>query len=771
MATVWHAHDLRHDRPVALKVLHAELASILGPDRFLREIRLAARLQHPHILTVLDSGDAGGRLWYTMPYVEGETLRGRLERERQLPIADALRISREVADALDYAHHQGVIHRDIKPENILIGGGHALVADFGIARQAGGRVGGTEERLTETGLSLGTPHYMSPEQAAGDRDLDARSDIYSLGCVLYEMLAGEPPYIGATQQAVLAKRLTEPVPRVSTLREVPVGVEQAVTRALARSPADRFATAADFAAALGDTGAALVTPTAVTPTAVSPATARRSRLTLPLTAAGVALLIAAAVFAWRSRAAPAREAPPASAAVLPFTNLSAEKDQEYFSDGLTEELITALSQVPGLKVAPRSSSFQFKGREPDVREVGRALDVGTVLEGSVRRSGARLRVSAQLVSVKEGYQLWAESYDRDLADVFAVQEDIARAIVAALRVRLAPDRERVVASPTSDLQAYDLYLKGRFAWNQRTETSLPQAAKYFEQAVARDSTMARGYAGLADAELLLPIYTAAKPETEWPKAKAAALRALTLDSNLAEAQTSLAYGTLLYEWNWQAAEASFRQAITLDSAYATAHHWYADFLAGRGRLDESLREMRRAHELDPLSRIIETELAWVLYIMGRTDDAKAEIDRVLALDPGFAHAYFVRGLIELKAGQPAEAVASFRRNIDIGGYYAYTVGALCTALAKSGDRAAAERELAAMLARRKTQYFPPFGLAVAYTGVGDKSQAIAWLERGIAERDILMPENFFDRLFDPLVGDPRFAEVERRMGLTPRSRK
>jgi TolB-like protein/Tfp pilus assembly protein PilF len=480
------------------------------------------------------------------------------------------------------------------------------------------------------------------------------------------------------------------------------------------------------------------------------------------------VLVATTVFAVRDRASPAREAPPASAAVLPFSNLSADKDQEYFSDGLTEELITALSQVPGLKVAPRSSSFQFKGRDPDVKDVGRALDVGTVLEGSVRRSGARLRVTAQLVSVKEGYQLWAESYDRDLADVFAVQEDIARAIVSALRVQLAPDRPNVVASPTRDLEAYDLYLKGRFAWNQRTEVSLPQAAKYFEQAVARDSLMARGYAGLADAELLLPLYTQAKPEAQWPKAKAAALRALALDSTLAEAHTSLAYGTLLYDWHWSSAEASFRRAIANDSTYATAHHWYADFLAGRGRLDESLREMRRAHELDPLSRVIETELAWVQYLMHRPDEAKAEIDKVLALDAGFAHGYFVRGLIELQMGKPLEAVASFRRNLEIGGFYTYTASALCYALAKSGDRAGAERELASILDRRKTQYVPPFGIAMAYTGMGDKPQAIAWLERGIAERDILMPENFFDPLFDPLVGDPGFAEIERRLGLTPR---
>ena len=759
MATVYLAQDLRHDRPVALKVLHAELAQSLGPDRFLREIRLSARLQHPHILPVLDSGEAAGQLWFAMPFVDGGTLRQRLVRETQLPIDDAVRLTREVADALDYAHQQGVIHRDIKPENVLLGRGHALVADFGIARALAAKGDAGSERLTETGVTIGTPHYMSPEQASGERNLDARTDIYSLGCVLYEMLAGEPPFTGPTQQAILAKRLREPAPRVSTVREVYPSLEQALTRALARTPADRFATASQFASALDAAPATVLTTSASTG---SGRVTKTVALLLVLVAAFVGGFLA---FHHRNLGAPT-DPPPASAAVLPFTNLSADKDQEYFSDGLTEELITALSQVQGLRVAARTSSFQFKGRDPDIRDVGRKLDVGTVLEGSVRKSGNRLRVSAQLVSVKDGYQLWADSYDRDLADVFAVQEEIARAIVSALRVRLASGRDSVIAAPaTRDVAAYDLYLKGRFAWNQRTEASLPQAAQFFEQAVARDSTMARAYAGLADADILLPLYTNAAPAAMWPKAKAAALKALSLDSTLAEAHTSLAYGTLLYDWDWTAAEASFRRAIAADSTYPTAHHWYADYLAGRGRLEETLREMRRAHELDPLSRIISAELAWTYYIMHRTDDAQAEIRRTLALDPNFAHAYFVLGLTQIQQGRNKDAILSLRRNLEIGGYYPYSAGALCYALAASGDRVGAQKALQEMLDRSKTEYVPPFGLAIAYTGLGDKAKAILWLNRGVDEHDILMPENFFDPLFAPLKSDPRFADVERRMGL------
>jgi TolB-like protein/tetratricopeptide (TPR) repeat protein len=663
-----------------------------------------------------------------------------------------------VADALDYAHQQGVIHRDIKPENVLIGRGHALVADFGIARALAASDAAGAERLTETGVTVGTPHYMSPEQAAGERELDARTDIYSLGCVLYEMLAGEPPFTGPNQQAVLAKRLSEPVPHVGALRDVSPTLEQAVTRALARSPADRFATAAEFAAALHSSPSTTIS---------APGSTRSRRAVLAVMLGLVLAAMLGRGFFAIHRLLGARTAPPASAAVLPFTNLSADKDQEYFSDGLTEELITALSQVQGLRVAARTSSFQFKGREPDIHEVGRKLDVGTVLEGSVRKSGNRLRVSAQLVSVKDGYQLWASSYDRDLADVFAVQEEIARAIVSALRVRLTPGHDSVLAAPpTRDLAAYDLYLKGRFAWNQRTGTSLPQAARYFEQAVARDSTMARAYAGLADTDILLPSYAGASPAELWPKAKAAALRAIALDSTLADAHTSLAYGTFAYEWNWAEAEASFRRAIAADSTYPTAHHWYADYLAGRGRLDEAQREMQRAHELDPLSRIIGAELGWTYYLLHRNEEAQAEIRKVLALDPNFAHGYFILGLSQLAQRQFPEAIASFRRNLELdGGFHALGAASLCYALAASDDRAGAMKILQKLQKSAKREYVPAFTLAIAYAGLGDKTKAIAELNRGIDEHDILMPENFFDPQLDPLRSDPRFAEVERRMGL------
>ena len=765
MASVFLARDLKHDRPVALKVLHPHLAQVLGPDRFLREIRLCARLQHPHILSVHDSGDADGQLWFTMPYVEGETLRGRLVREGQLPVSDALRLTREVADALHYAHQHGVIHRDIKPENILLSGGHALLADFGIARALTPE---TDDRLTESGISLGTPRYMSPEQAMAERDVDARTDIYSLGCVLYEMLTGEPPFTGPTAQAVLAKRLSEPVPHVRTGRDVPLPVERAVTRALARSPADRFATAAEFAGALAPDR--LEEPSAGPDTLAAPSP--RRRVAGPAVASLALLLLLAlggyGALRWvRGRRAP----PPASAAVLPFLDLSPAKDQEYFSDGLTEELITTLSQVPGLRVAARTSSFQFKGQNPDVHDVGRKLDVGTVLEGSVRRSGNRLRVSAQLISVKDGYQLWSDSYDRDLADIFTVQEDVARAIVAALRVHLAPARDSALAvRPTRDLQAYDLYLKGLFAWNRRTGPALTDAVRYLEQAVARDSAFSRAWAALADAYILVVPYAGGSPADSWrtwEKARAAAGKALTLDSTSADAYTSLAYGSMIYAWDWKAAEENFQRAIAANPNYATGHHWYGDFLAGRGRLAESLAEMGRAHQLDPLSLQIGSEWGWVSYLMRRNDEAEARMRQVLALDPNYAQAHWRLGLVQIQQRRYPEAIASLKRAIDLGVFYPLAAAALATADAKAGDRAAATAILNDLRRRSATELVPPVHIAIVYAALADTTRAFEWLNRGIDEKDIYIPENFFDPILDPLRSDPRFAQVLTRMGLEP----
>ncbi len=443
MATVYLARDLKHGRLVAIKVLRPEIAAALGPERFLREIEVAARLTHPHILPLHDSGAAQGSLYYVMPYIEGESLRDRLEREGQLPLEDALRITREVASALGYAHDHDVVHRDIKPENILLSGGEAVVADFGIARAITVAAGG---KLTATGIAIGTPGYMSPEQAMGSERVDGRSDLYALACVLYEMLAGEPPFTGPSAESVARQHVAAPAPHVSVMRPaIPPAIEEAIVRALAKTPADRFATAAEFVEALAAPAQRMRDPGR-----------RTSRLAV---GAGLAATLVAAATGLFILSRPHRTPALAggtgqSIAVLPFVNVSGAPQEEYLSDGISEELINALSKLPQLQVVARPSSFAFKGKNEDVRQIGHALQVATVLGGSVRRAANHLRVTAQLTDARNGYNLWSETYDREMGDVFAVEDEISHAIMRALQVHLVSgDSVTLSRRPTRDVEA------------------------------------------------------------------------------------------------------------------------------------------------------------------------------------------------------------------------------------------------------------------------------------------------------------------------------
>ena len=654
MATVFLARDLRHDRPVALKVLHPELAATLGPERFLREIRLAARLQHPHILTVLDSGDAAGQLWFTMPYVEGETLRDRLRREGQLPLDDALRIARETADALDYAHQHGVIHRDIKPENILLAGRHALVADFGIARAlgAGGATGAgaltREQRLTETGMSVGTPAYMSPEQASGEREVDARSDIYSLGCVLYEMLAGEPPFTGPTAQAILLRKFTENPRPLRAIRDtVPEPIEQALARALARSPADRFASAAEFRRVLepAQTASVIATPTA-TPTVVTAGTAapKRRGLRYPITLAllgGFAIGLGV-LFAWR-RGHPSEAeagtdaAAPKLVAVLPFENLGGA-DDEYFSDGITDEIRGKLSSLPGLQVTARSSSSEYKKTHKRPQEVGRELGVDYLLTGTVRWEkgqgvASRVRVSPELIQVATGATKWQQPFDAALTDVFQVQADVAGRVAQALDVALgASAKERLAERPTQNLAAYDAYLKGEAAYAQGgNPVTLREAVGYFEQAVALDSTFAVAWAGLSQAQSFL--YTTATSAARADQSRSAAERALVLTPNRPEGYIALGDYYRRVPGDPQRAIEQYTKGLRLAPTNGDVLRGLGLAEQGLGRWEQAVDHLRRGQSIDPRSGAVANVLGQALLWLRRYPEALPAYNRAIELRP------------------------------------------------------------------------------------------------------------------------------------------
>jgi serine/threonine protein kinase/Tfp pilus assembly protein PilF len=590
MATVFLARDQKHDRKVALKVLHPELAASLGSERFLREIQIAARLQHPHILPLYDSGQAGALLYYVMPFVEGESLRDRLEREKQLPVEDAVKLGRDIAAALDYAHRHGVVHRDIKPENVMLNEGEAIVTDFGIAKAVSAAGG---ERMTQTGMAVGTPAYMSPEQAMGESEPDGRSDVYSLGCVLFEMLTGGAPFAGPTPQAMITKRFTEPVPSVRATRtEVTGELDLVVTKSLAREPAERYDSAALVVQALG-----------------SP------KMITPPNATAVAALVTHST---------------KSIAVLPFADMSPQRDQEYFCEGMAEELINALMKVEELQVASRTSAFGFKGKEQDVQEIGRQLNVGSVLGGSVRKAGNKLRITAQLINVADGYHVWSERYDRDMEDVFAIQDEIAQSIAKALRVVLSDKAKRAIEkAPTANVEAYEFYLRGRQFFHQWRRKGVEHARRMFERAIQIDPNYALAHAGIADCSAFIYTYWDASA-AHLERADSASRKAIELDPELAEVHASRGLA-LAFSKRFDEANQEFETAIRLSAKLFEAHYFYGRALLQQGKVAQAVTEFEEACRLRPDDYLAHNFLAMTLEGMGRKSDSDATYARTLQL--------------------------------------------------------------------------------------------------------------------------------------------
>jgi TolB-like protein/tRNA A-37 threonylcarbamoyl transferase component Bud32 len=753
MATVFLVRDLRHGRRVAMKLLREEIAAAVGATRFLREIEIAAQLQHLHIVPLYDSGEAGGTLFYVMPYAEEESLRDRLAREGQLPVEEVLRIGCEVASALAYAHGRQVIHRDIKPENILFSGGHAMVGDFGIARA----VTQSNVSLTETGVVVGTALYMAPEQATAAASVDGRADVYALGCVLHECLTGYPPFAADSLQAVIARQLTTPAVSVRVKRpSVPEPMARAILRALERDPAKRHASAAEFLDALR----AVDSPSAAS------AGVAGSRRRVMFGAAAVALLGVAAVLGlWRTDAAATAGVPATgvrSVAVLPLRNISADQSDQYFADGMTEELTGALAKVAGLSVAPRSSAFAFRNVALTSTEVGRRLDVDAIIDGSIQRSGDQLRLRAQLVSVRNDSVLWSESYSRSAADVIAVQEELARAIAEQLELTIAPlGTSALVRVPTQDLRAYDLYLQGRWHLARRSATELTAAVRLFEEAVRRDPAFALAYAGLADASGLLAAYGDVRPREGFERSFAAATRALALDSLSAAPHASVGFGALFFERDFARAERALDRALQIDSTYGFARVLRAWTYTMTGRPALAVADLEIGRRIEPLSLLVTTRLGSMLYYARRFPEAERVLREALALDPTYslanaelAHQLAVRGRVD-EAITAMAAAPDFRMR--------YEGGAIPFALGRAGRTAEARAALEERLRRRAGGYVDPGAIAPIYVGLGEIARAMEMLEHVVDERPWSATLLGIDPLWDPVRDDPRFRALLDRL--------
>jgi serine/threonine-protein kinase len=774
MATVYEALDLKHHRKVAVKVLRAEVAATLGAERFLREIEIAAGLNHPHVLPLYDSGRTGGQvdgpsdrrtvgvLYYVMPLVEGESLRDRLNREKQLPIGDALRIAREVAEALSYAHSKGLVHRDIKPENILLESGHAVVTDFGIARAISRAASDDRGTLTDAGIAVGTPAYMSPEQAAGERELDGRSDLYSLACVLFEMLAGTAPFTGATTEVLIRQHIAAVPPPVTQFRPaVPGAVAEALAQALAKNPADRFNTVDRFAAALESHAAAVAVPSGRRP-------ARRTMMTMGL---GVVALLIAGWFAMRStggrgqRLVAGAQQPVHSIAVLPFANIGRDSAGGYVGDGVTEEILNALTQIPDLRVAARTSAFQFRGKQLDVREVGRQLDVGTVLEGSVQQAGDAIRITAQLIDARTGYHLWSAKFDRSMANLFAVEDEIARTIADTLKVSLglAPRR-----SITADPVAHDLYLRGLALLPQRG-AALHAAIACFDSALSRDSGFAPALAGLAQAYELLPTYNLAPLDSGLQAAEHAARRALALDSTLGPAWRGLA-NVLRDRTRWAEAEAAYRKAMTYAPNDPETVEQYTQLLTWTGQLDSALVWAERARRLDPLAPVPAGVEGLTLIYLHRYDSAAALFQRAQELGPNLALPRMWTMWNALSARRYAQAEWAAVRGAELAGQDPELYRRIIRGATHLSERAQGRALLARIPldapwefnADQRPQWLLLLGDT---TGALDATERFASqaVTSGVTRMRVWMP------ILDPIREHPRFKAALAKMGLPYRS--
>ncbi len=756
MGEVYLADDTQLGRLVAIKLLPPETTSDEhARKRLVREARALATLDHPNICSVYEVGEADCRSFIAMQYIEGETLDLRLKR-KPVELKETLTIATHIADALTEAHTHGIIHRDIKPSNVIITSrGQAKVMDFGLAKviqqaHAIESEAETEALLSTFGAILGTVPYMSPEQVRSEA-LDARSDIFSLGVVLYEMLSGRQPFARQSAASTVSAILThEPPPLARYALNVPEELQRIVRKCLEKDRERRCQTMRDVALDLENV-----------------LRQNESLQDVPRSSRQQQATGGAAGTLTTSHKRTTRKAID-SLAVLPLDNMSNDPDMEYLSDGITESLINTLLQLPKLRVVSRSTVFRYKGQKIDLGEVRQQLGVRAVLTGRVRRVGDRLMIGTELIDVVNDTQLWGDHYNRKMSDVFEVQEEIAREISEKLLLKLSgKEKQRLSKRHTNNPEAYQLYLKGRYFWNRRSEDGIKRSIEYFNQAIALDPSYALAYAGLADSYALLGCGHEGRvpPKDVYPRARAAAMRALEIDDTLAEAHTSLGFVKKDYEWEFAGAEREFKRAIELNPNYATAHHWYAESLVVLGRLAEAITVVNRAQELDPLSLMISAQVGWVLYHVRQYDQAIEQYRRTLEIDPDFWIAHLFLGLVYEQKGRYEEAIAEFQKAESQSGGHIEASSSLGYVYAVSGKRDEAQKILDELKGRIEKEYLPPFGIALIYTGLGDKDRAFEWLEKAYEERDLILVYYLRFPQLDSLRSDPRFTDLLRRMGL------
>ncbi len=724
MGLVYKAQDLKLERPVAIKVISRDIA--LNPEqrtRFEREARTASLLDHGNICTIHEFGETpDGELYIVMGFCPGENLRSRLERG-PLPLKEAVNIAEQIAQGLAKAHSLGVIHRDIKPANImLLPDGVVKIVDFGLAKLP------LDVGLTHTGGVVGTVPYMSPEQLRGD-PLDRRTDLWAWGVTFYEMLAGDRPFEAASEATIMRSIMDLDPPSLTARRaDVSLGLEQLVLSTLKKDRVQRPDNANELIEALR---------------------------TLSLISGTVPAFTVA-------------PRPRASVAVLPFRNVPADPESEYFSDGLTEELIHALSRLPGLQVVSRTSAFEFKGKEQNVQKIGEQLKVAAVVEGSVRRLGDRIRVSTQLVNVSDGFNLWSQRFDCQMTDIFEVQEQIAQSIAELLKVELDSKigSSGLVRRYTDNIEAYDLYLRGRFQWNKRSGEGFQKALEYYDRALALDPDFAPALAGIADYHVSAASWGLEPPTDAWPKAKEAAEKALAADDTLAEAHASLGIIRMWFEWDWKDAEREFLRAIELKPGLSISHVNYNLLLVQMGRFDEAEEQIRLALASDPLSVPANIYLAGAYHYRRDYDRSIEQAKRALEIDPNDIEAHIVIAINLEQKKEYAAAIAELEKAHELSGYNPLILGPLGSCYGGAGQKEKALAALDGLNEAAKQMYVAPISWVMLYLGIGDLERAFEWLEKAAEARDVLLCYLKVGPIYDPLRDDPRYVEMLQRIGLS-----